>query len=86
MVHKLGFSKKEMKKVVYQQVGILFFTPIIVSCIHGAVALTAMYALFSQGLQMTALYVLGAFIVIQIIYYLVARVFYFNKLYRSVLA
>lgn len=86
MVHKLGFSKKEMKKVVYQQVGILFFTPIIVSCIHGAVALTAMYALFSQGLQMTALYVLGAFIIIQIIYYLVARVFYFNKLYRSVLA
>ncbi|MEG0284786.1 MAG: ABC transporter permease [Vagococcus sp.] len=85
MVHKLGFSKKEMKKVVYQQVGILFFTPIIVSCIHGAVALTAMYALFGQGLQMTALYVLGAFIVIQIIYYLVARVFYFKKLYRSVL-
>ena len=85
MVHKLGFSKKEMKKVVYQQVGILFFTPIIVSCIHGAVALTAMYALFGQGLQMTALYVLGAFIVIQIIYYLVARVFYIKKLYRSVL-
>ncbi|MFW8053275.1 ABC transporter permease [Vagococcus fluvialis] len=85
MVHKLGFSKKEMKKVVYQQVGILFFTPIIVSCIHGAVALTAMYALFGQGLQMTALYVLGAFIVIQLIYYLVARVFYFKKLYRSVL-
>ncbi|MBO0477116.1 ABC transporter permease [Vagococcus sp. DIV0080] len=84
MVHKLGFSKKEMKKVVYQQVGILFFTPIIVSCIHGAVALTAMYALFEQGLQVTALYVLGAFIVIQIVYYLIARVFYFNKLYRSV--
>lgn len=86
MVHKLGFSKKEMKKVVYQQVGILFFTPIIVSCIHGAVALTAMYALFGQSLQMTALYVLGAFIIIQILYYLIARVFYFNKLYRSVQA
>lgn len=84
MIHKLGFSKKEMKKVVYQQVGILFFTPIVVSCIHGAVALTAMYALFGKGLQITALYVLGAFIVIQIVYYLIARVFYFNKLYRSV--
>ncbi len=86
MVHKLGFSKKEMKKVVYQQVGILFFTPIIVSCIHGAVALTAMYALFSQGLQMTAIYVLGIFILIQIVYYLIARGFYFRKLYRSVIA
>lgn len=84
MIYKLGFSKKEMKKVVYQQVGILFFTPIIVSCIHGAVALTAMYALFGQGLQITALYVLGIFILIQIFYYLIARVFYFKKLYRSV--
>ncbi|MEG0732318.1 MAG: ABC transporter permease [Vagococcus sp.] len=84
MIYKLGFSKKEMKKVVYQQVGILFFTPIVVSCIHGAVALTAMYALFGQGLQITALYVLGIFILIQIVYYLIARVFYFKKLYRSV--
>lgn len=84
MIHKLGFSKKEMQKVVYQQVGILFFTPIVVSCIHGAVALTAMYALFGKGLQVTALYVLGAFIVIQVVYYLIARVFYFKKLYRSV--
>ncbi len=86
MVHKLGFSKKEMKKVVYQQVGILFFTPIIVSTIHGAVALTAMYALFGQGLQMTALYVLGSFVLIQLVYYLVARVFYFKKLYKAVTA
>ncbi|MFW7433174.1 ABC transporter permease [Vagococcus carniphilus] len=86
MVHKLGFSKNEMKKVVYQQVGILFFTPIIVSCIHGAVALTAMYALFGQGLQITAIYVLGIFILIQIAYYLIARVFYFRKLYRSVIS
>ncbi|HCM90878.1 MULTISPECIES: ABC transporter permease [Vagococcus] len=85
MIHKLGFSKKEMKKVVYQQVGILFFTPIVVSCIHGAVALTAMYALFGKGLQITALYVLGTFIVIQVVYYLIARVFYFKKLYRAVI-
>ena len=32
--------------MIYQQVGILFFTPIVVSFIHGAVAL-AMYAVFS---------------------------------------
>lgn len=84
MVHKIGFSKKEMKKVVYQQIAILFFTPIIVSCLHGIIALKAMYALFDQPLQLTAFAVLGTFIVIQIIYYLIARTFYFRKLYASI--
>lgn len=84
MVHKLGFSRKEMKKVVYQQVGILFFTPIIVSSIHGIVALKAMYSLFGQPLQMTAFVVLGTFLGIQLVYYLIARMLYFNKLYQSI--
>lgn len=84
MVHKLGFSRKEMKKVVYQQVGILFFTPVIVSSIHGIVALKAMYSLFGQPLQMTAFVVLGTFLAVQLVYYLIARVLYFNKLYRLI--
>lgn len=84
MVYKLGFSKLEMKKVVYQQIGILFFTPMIVSLGHGLVALTAMYALFNQSLQPMALIVLATFLGIQILYYLIARSFYFNKLYREI--
>ncbi|MGO3732658.1 MAG: ABC transporter permease [Vagococcus sp.] len=86
MVYKLGFSKKEMKKVVYQQVGILFFTPIIVSSLHGIVALKAMYALFDEGMHATAFIVLGTFVGIQLVYYVIARVFYFNKLYQSVIS
>ena len=35
--------------MIYQQVGILFFTPIVVSFIHGAVALKAMYAVLDQN-------------------------------------
>lgn len=84
MVYKLGLSKKEMKKVVYQQVAILFFTPILVSTIHGAVALKAMYALFNQSFQATAVFVLGAFLIIQGLYYFIARTFYFKKLYKLV--
>lgn len=86
MIYKMGLSKKELKKMIYQQVGILFFTPIIVSVIHGAVALTAMYHLFNQGMQLAGWQVLGMFMLIQLVYYLVARVFYFKKVYHLVQA
>lgn len=84
MIYKLGLSKSELKKMIYQQVGILFFTPIVVSVIHGAVALTAMYHMFSMGMQLTGWQVLGAFVLIQAVYYLIARTFYFKKVYRLV--
>ncbi|WP_430597454.1 ABC transporter permease [Enterococcus sp. AZ177] len=86
MIYKMGLAKKELKKMIYQQVGILFFTPIIVSVIHGAVALTAMYHMFNMGMQIAGWQVLGVFVLIQVVYYLIARVFYFKKVYRLVQA
>ncbi len=86
MIYKLGLSPREMKKMVYQQVGILFFTPIVVSLLHGAVALTAMYHAAGGTLQKEAYYVLIAFLVIQIIYYLVARTFYYKGVEKKVMA
>ncbi|KAF1295631.1 peptide ABC transporter permease [Enterococcus sp. JM4C] len=86
MIYKMGLAKSELKKMIYQQVGILFFTPIIVSVIHGAVALTAMYHIFNLGMQLTGWQVLGAFVVIQAVYYLIARTFYFKKVYQLVQA
>lgn len=85
MIYKLGLSKKELKKMIYQQVGILFFTPILVSLLHGVVALTAMYHLLSLTLQPEAGIVLGAFFVIQLVYYLIARHFYFDKVFKQVM-
>ncbi|WP_321385524.1 ABC transporter permease [uncultured Enterococcus sp.] len=84
MIYKLGLTKKELKKMINQQVGILFFTPIVVSVIHGIVALTAMYHIFNQSMQLAGWQVLGAFILIQVAYYLIARIFYFNKVYQMV--
>ncbi len=84
MVYKIGMSRKEMQKVIYQQVGLLFFTPIIVAMVHGAVALKAMYAVFDRGMELTAVYVLGTFLLIQVVYYLVARKVYFKNVYQEV--
>lgn len=84
MIYKLGLAKKELRKMIYQQVGILFFTPIIVSFVHGAVALAAMYHILEQSMQLAGWEVLGVFILIQVVYYLIARGFYFRKVYRQV--
>lgn len=84
MIYKLGLTKKELKKMIYQQVGILFFTPIVVSFIHGAVALKAMYAVLDQPMQLAGWEVLGVFLLIQVVYYLIARTFYFKKVYHLV--
>ncbi|KAF1292657.1 ABC transporter permease [Candidatus Enterococcus leclercqii] len=86
MIHKLGLAKKELRKMIYQQIGILFFTPIIVSLCHGAVALTAMYHMFNMKMQLAGWQVLGIFLVIQIVYYLIARSFYFRKVYKTLVA
>lgn len=77
-------DEKELKKMIYQQVGILFFTPIVVSFIHGAVALKAMYAVLDQPMQLAGWQVLGVFLLIQVVYYLIARTFYFKKVYHLV--
>ena len=53
--------------MIYQQVGILFFTPIVVSFIHGAVALKAMYAVLDQPMQLAGWEVLGVFLLIQVV-------------------
>lgn len=86
MIFKMGLSKKELKKMINQQLGILFFTPILVSLTHGAIALTTMYHMFKMNMQVAGWQVLGAFLLIQVIYYLVARTFYFRKVYKAVQA
>jgi|SRR5690625_747133 len=79
-ISKIGLTAKEMSKVITKQVAILFFTPIIVALIHGAVALTALSHMFNQSLVQEASLVLGAFFVIQIIYFFIVRYFYVKQI------
>lgn len=79
-ISKIGLTTKEMSKVMSKQVAILFFTPIIVALIHGAVALTALSHMFDQNLVVEASLVLGIFFVIQVIYFFVVRYFYVRQI------
>jgi putative ABC transport system permease protein len=83
-IAKMGLTEKELKKVLTRQTAILFFTPILVALIHGAVALTALSHLFYYDLTKVSLVVLSVFLVIQIVYFYVVRFFY-TKQVRSVL-
>lgn len=79
VIHKLGLTATEMKKVIYRQTAILFFTPIAVALIHGAVALTALSHLFSFNLLKESVLVLSVFFIIQVFYYFIVRVFYMKQ-------
>lgn len=75
-IMKMGLTDKELKKVLNRQIALLFFTPIIVAIVHGAVALTALSHFFYHNLADVSAMVLGVFLAIQIIYFFIVRFFY----------
>jgi putative ABC transport system permease protein len=83
-ISKMGLTEQELKKVLTRQTAILFFTPILVALIHGAVALTALSHFFYYDLTKVSISVLGVFLLIQIVYFYIVRFFY-TKQVRAVL-
>lgn len=79
-INKIGLTEKELSKVVTRQTALLFFTPIIVALVHGAVALTALAHLFNYDLVKESVLVLASFLAIQIFYFLIVRYFYLKQI------
>lgn len=84
MIYRLGLSRKELKKMVYRQVGILFFIPLVVALAHSIVALLAMYHLFSLTMQAAAIEVLAVFVCVHVLYYILASRLYFNSIANAI--
>ncbi|MDL4839874.1 ABC transporter permease [Aquibacillus rhizosphaerae] len=83
-IAKIGLTQSELQKVVNRQIAILFFSPIVVALVHGAVALTALSRLFNYNLTVESSLVLGSFALIQVIYFLIVRFFYVKQVRRIV--
>ncbi|MYL60447.1 ABC transporter permease, partial [Virgibacillus halodenitrificans] len=79
-IAKLGLTEKELGKVINRQTGLLFFAPIIVALLHGAVALTALSHLFDYNLVKESSMVLGGFLLIQIVYFILVRFLYIKQI------
>ncbi|PWA07919.1 ABC transporter permease [Pueribacillus theae] len=82
-IGKLGLTNKELSKIVTIQLAILFFVPIAVALIHGAVALTALEHMFNFSLVKESVLVLGSFFTIQVIYFLFIRSGYIRKIKQA---
>src|SRR5690625_1792669 len=75
-ISKIGLTTKEMSRVISKQMTLLFFAPIVVAMIHGAIALTALSHMFGYNLFTESAIVLGSFFAIQVIYFIIVRYFY----------
>lgn len=83
-IAKIGLTNKELKKVITRQTAILFFAPIVLAIIHGAVALTSLSHLFDYNLVKEASVVLSSFFIIQMVYFLIVRVSYIKQIKSAI--
>ncbi|XEC96024.1 FtsX-like permease family protein [Paenibacillus tarimensis] len=83
-IARMGLSEKELEQVLNRQTAILFFAPIILALIHGAVALTALSRLFFYDLAKESAIVLSVFLAIQIIYFFIVRFFYSKQIKAAI--
>jgi len=78
-VSKMGLSEKELAKILNRQIMLLFFAPIVVALVHGAVALTTLSNMFQYSLLKESTLVLGLFFIVQVIYFFIVRFFYIRQ-------
>ena len=82
-ITKMGLTEKELKKVLNRQTALLFFAPIAVALVHGAVALTALSNMFFYSLVKESAMVLGMFLAIQIVYFFIVRFYYIRQVKQA---
>ncbi|MCM3627815.1 ABC transporter permease [Paenibacillus glycanilyticus] len=78
-IHKIGLTDRELSSILTKQLMILFFAPIVVAVIHGAIALAALQNMFMYNLMRPSLTVLGSFVLIQLVYFLFIRTKYISN-------
>lgn len=80
MIRKVGLTRGELSKVVTIRLALLFFVPVGVATLHGAVALTALGQMFEYSLFKENTIVLSIFVSIQVLYFIIIRARYLKQL------
>ncbi|WP_256757621.1 ABC transporter permease [Cohnella sp. WQ 127256] len=78
-ITKIGLTDGELSKILTKQLLILFFVPIVVAVVHGAIALTSLQNMFGYSMMKESVMVLGTFVLIQVIYFLFIRARYIKQ-------
>ncbi|PFU45048.1 ABC transporter permease [Bacillus cereus] len=83
-ITKIGLTESEMFRSATIQLGILFFVPYIIAGIHTVFAIQFLQSMFSFSLLKEAFIVLTFFGIIEIIFFLLIRSLYINKLSQHI--
>ena len=80
ILKKIGTTNKEINKIITKQIGIIFFLPFIVSTSHSLFALKSLSNLLRSNLLSNGIIVMFGYLVFQIIYFVIIRRVYINKI------
>ena len=79
ILSKIGVSKKGMLKTIRQQVGVIFFVPLVLGILHAAVALTALSNLLMMDILVPVILWMVMYTLIYGVYYIVTVRSYYNS-------
>ncbi|QDP39419.1 FtsX-like permease family protein [Radiobacillus deserti] len=79
-LYRIGLTQREMKKIVTQQLGFLFFTPFVVAVIHASFAFKALQNMLSASSVIPSLWIILGFLIIHSLYFIFIRNLYISKL------
>lgn len=82
-LNKIGLTFKEIKKISTIEIGVLFLLPYIVAVIHSLFALLALNNAFEMEINISAITVMGSFLIIQIVYFFIIRKRYLIEIKRN---
>ncbi|WP_130859176.1 ABC transporter permease [Gracilibacillus phocaeensis] len=71
ILRKIGVSKKEMKRTIRYQMGLVFMAPLLLGLLHGAVALLAFSNLLQMNLWVPILWWMLAYTLVYVLYYFI---------------
>lgn len=82
---KVGVTYSDIKKIITIELGTMFFAPYIVAVLHSSFALSALKSAKNIEVTLSAFLVMGSFLVIQVIYFLVVRAMYLKEIKREII-
>ncbi|GAB6928805.1 ABC transporter permease [Paenibacillus sp. JCM 10914] len=84
MIAKVGLSKKELGLIVTRQLVVMFFLPMLMAVIHSAVSFVALQQLVDFSIVGHSLRIFLFFLSVQILYFLITRWRYLDRLYKII--
>jgi putative ABC transport system permease protein len=80
---RIGMTKSEIRKIVVSQIGMVFFIPVIVGISHALFAMKALDNMLESSNWFYSFVVIGIYIVMQTLYFLVACSSYMKSMLRG---